>query len=63
MHVLEKAIGSAHPNRENIFKSFINSYTKTMKNQLSEKKKGDVEKVLEKLENVRQRGRKRSMVG
>ena len=63
LHVLEKAVASAHPNREAIFKAFIDQYTKTMEDELHERRKGDIQKILDKLENVRQRGRKRSMVG
>ena len=63
LHVLEKAISSAHPNQEEIFASFIESYKSTMAENLPEKKKNEVQKIMDKLENVRMRGRKRSMVG
>jgi len=63
LHVLEKAISSAHPNQEEIFVSFIEAYKSTMSENLPEKKKNEVQKIMDKLENVRQRGRKRSMVG
>ena len=62
LHVLEKALDSAHPGRA-IFAPFLESYKKVMNELLPEKKKVEVQKVIDKLENVRQRGRKRSMVG
>ena len=62
LHVLEKALNSAHPDK-NIFDSFLKKYTEVLKELLPEKKKCEVQRVLDKLENVRQRGRKRSMVG
>ncbi|GCC23284.1 EKC/KEOPS complex subunit TP53RK [Chiloscyllium punctatum] len=54
LYVLEKAFLSSHPNTENVFKVFLKSYSTTSK------KSGP---VLKKLDEVRQRGRKRSMVG
>ncbi|XP_063281684.1 EKC/KEOPS complex subunit TP53RK [Pelobates fuscus] len=54
LYVLEKAFLSTHPNTEKIFKALLKSYTSTSK------KSGP---VIKKLDEVRLRGRKRSMVG
>ena len=54
LYVLERAFLSSHPNTENIFKVVLDSY-KTACNQAGV--------VLAKFEDVRQRGRKRLMVG
>ena len=52
--MLEKAFLSTHPNTETVFEAFLKSYSTS-----SRKSKP----VLKKLDEVRLRGRKRSMVG
>ncbi|XP_003787723.1 TP53-regulating kinase [Otolemur garnettii] len=54
LYVLEKAFLSTHPNTETVFEAFLKSYS------VSSKK---AKPVLKKLDEVRLRGRKRSMVG
>uniref|UniRef100_A0A8C9PBK2 non-specific serine/threonine protein kinase n=1 Tax=Spermophilus dauricus TaxID=99837 RepID=A0A8C9PBK2_SPEDA len=54
LYVLEKAFLSTHPNTEAVFEAFLKSYS-----TFSKKSKP----VLKKLNEVRLRGRKRSMVG
>ncbi|XP_029417894.1 LOW QUALITY PROTEIN: EKC/KEOPS complex subunit TP53RK-like [Nannospalax galili] len=54
LYVLEKAFLSTHPNTEAVFEAFLKSYS------TSSRKPGP---VLKKLDEVRLRGRKRSMVG
>ncbi|KAF7469647.1 Hypothetical predicted protein [Marmota monax] len=54
LYVLEKAFLSTHPNTEAVFEAFLKSYS-----TFSKKSKP----VLKKLDEVRLRGRKRSMVG
>ncbi|KAG7493620.1 TP53-regulating kinase [Solea senegalensis] len=54
LYVLEKAFLSTHPNTEALFQKLLKSYT------LSSKKSSA---VIKKLDEVRLRGRKRSMVG
>jgi len=54
LYVLERAFGSTHPRAESLFKEVLNAYGKSFKG-------ADV--VLKKLEEVRMRGRKRSMLG
>ncbi|XP_004586141.2 Na(+)/dicarboxylate cotransporter 3 isoform X4 [Ochotona princeps] len=54
LYVLEKAFLSTHPNTEAVFNAFLKSYS------ASSRKAGP---VLRKLDEVRLRGRKRSMVG
>lgn len=54
LYVLEKAFLSTHPHTETVFEAFLKSYG------ASSKKSGP---VLKKLDEVRLRGRKRSMVG
>ncbi|MEE6510352.1 hypothetical protein FKM82_029993 [Ascaphus truei] len=54
LYVLEKAFLSTHPNTEDVFKALLRSYSGTSK------KSGP---VIKKLDEVRLRGRKRSMVG
>ncbi|XP_075071399.1 EKC/KEOPS complex subunit TP53RK [Mixophyes fleayi] len=54
LYVLEKAFLSTHPNTEDVFKALLKSYA------AASKKSGP---VIKKLEDVRLRGRKRSMVG
>ncbi|OCT55546.1 hypothetical protein XELAEV_18001108mg, partial [Xenopus laevis] len=54
LYVLEKAFLSTHPNTEETFRLLLQSYSSTSK------KSGP---VIKKLDEVRLRGRKRSMVG
>ena len=54
LYVLERAFLSTHPNTEELFKSLLASYKKTAKK---------AQEVLNKLDEVRLRGRKRTMVG
>ncbi|GFS29357.1 hypothetical protein NPIL_586381 [Nephila pilipes] len=55
LYVLQRAISSSHPNCSEFFDAIISQYMKVLDNQASV--------VADKLEEVRQRGRKRSMVG
>ncbi|XP_077386472.1 EKC/KEOPS complex subunit TP53RK-like [Festucalex cinctus] len=54
LYVLEKAFLSTHPNTETLFETLLKSYTTSSKKS---------EAVIKKLDEVRLRGRKRSMVG
>ena len=54
LYVLERAFGSTHPRAECLFRELLDAYKSTFK---------QAPVVLKKLEDVRQRGRKRSMVG
>ncbi|XP_055964406.1 EKC/KEOPS complex subunit TP53RK [Sorex fumeus] len=54
LYVLEKAFLSTHPNTETLFEAFLKSYAAASKKS---------QPVLKKLDEVRLRGRKRSMVG
>ncbi|KAM9365624.1 EKC/KEOPS complex subunit TP53RK [Pholidichthys leucotaenia] len=54
LYVLEKAFLSTHPNTEPLFEKLLNSYTVSSKKSSA---------VIKKLDEVRLRGRKRSMVG
>ena len=54
LYVLERAFLSTHPNSEKVFAGVLEAYQATFK---------DASKVLSKLNIVRQRGRKRQMVG
>ncbi|XP_049636474.1 EKC/KEOPS complex subunit TP53RK [Suncus etruscus] len=54
LYVLEKAFLSTHPNTETVFKAILKSYSAASKK---------ANPVLKKLDEVRLRGRKRSMVG
>lgn len=54
LYVLERAFGSTHPRAESLFKEVLSAYRESFKG-------GNV--VLKKLEDVRMRGRKRSMLG
>uniref|UniRef100_A0A1B6M2S2 non-specific serine/threonine protein kinase n=2 Tax=Graphocephala atropunctata TaxID=36148 RepID=A0A1B6M2S2_9HEMI len=56
LYVLERALISTHKNADEIFKLILETYTKIYK-------KGGCPEVLSKLEEVRARGRKRTMVG
>lgn len=54
LYVLERAFGSTHPRAEGLFREVLRVYGESCKG-------GKV--VLKRLEDVRQRGRKRSMIG
>ncbi|EEB05368.1 BUD32 protein kinase [Schizosaccharomyces japonicus yFS275] len=54
LYVLERALASTHPNSEQLFSLTLESYSKSWKASKS---------VLRRFEDVRMRGRKRSMVG
>ncbi|KAJ8260096.1 hypothetical protein GJAV_G00177000 [Gymnothorax javanicus] len=54
LYVLEKAFLSTHPNTEDMFEALLDSYSVSSKKSQS---------VIKKLDEVRLRGRKRSMVG
>lgn len=54
LYVLERAFASTHPRAEKLFSTLLESYKNTFKKAPS---------VLTKLEDVRMRGRKRSMLG
>ncbi|RDW82166.1 serine kinase bud32 [Coleophoma cylindrospora] len=54
LYVLERAFGSTHPRAESLFKEVLVAYGKSFKGAAV---------VLKKLEDVRMRGRKRSMLG
>lgn len=54
LYVLERAFGSTHPRAEGLFKEVLAGYGKSFKGAAI---------VLKKLEDVRMRGRKRSMLG
>ncbi|CAL8340334.1 unnamed protein product [Lota lota] len=54
LYVLEKAFLSTHPNTEALFQKLLESYTASSKKSSA---------VIKKLDEVRLRGRKRSMVG
>jgi len=59
LYVLERALISTHPNTEFMFNAVINSYKQEMK---ADRKK-ECEEVIRKFEEIRMRGRKRTMVG
>ncbi len=54
LYVLERAFGSTHPRAEGLFKVVLDAYGRSWKGGSA---------VLKKLEDVRMRGRKRSMLG
>lgn len=54
LYVLERAFGSTHPRAEGLFKEVLNAYGTSYKG---------AQVVLKKLEDVRMRGRKKSMLG
>lgn len=54
LYVLERAFGSTHPRAESLFTEALSAYGKSFKG---------ANVVLKKLEEVRMRGRKRSMIG
>lgn len=54
LYVLEKAFLSSHPNTESVFQVILTSYSSASKKSAP---------VIKKLDEVKQRGRKRSMVG
>lgn len=54
LYVLERAFGSTHPRAECLFSDLLDAYRESFKQAPT---------VLKKLEDVRMRGRKRSMLG
>jgi TP53 regulating kinase-like protein len=54
LYVLERAFGSTHPQAEGLFKEVLGSYGTSFKGATN---------VLRRLEDVRMRGRKKSMIG
>lgn len=58
LYVLERALVSTHPNSEFLFEIILSSYKSTMKDE-----KKESEEILKKFDEVRMRGRKRTMVG
>jgi len=54
LYVLERAFGSTHPRAESLLSEMLTAYGKSFKG---------ANVVLKKLEDVRMRGRKRSMLG
>ena len=54
LYVLERAFLSTHPNTEQLFRTLLDSYSSSSKNSVA---------VIAKLDEVRMRGRKRTMVG
>jgi len=54
LYVLERAFGSTHPQAEGLFKEVLKSYEQSFRRGKT---------VLKRLEDVRQRGRKKSMLG
>ena len=54
LYVLERAFGSTHPQAENLFHEVLKVYGQSYKNAKT---------VLKRLEEVRMRGRKKSMIG
>jgi TP53 regulating kinase-like protein len=54
LYVLERAFGSSHPRTERLFGEVLKGYSESHKGTKS---------TLRKLEEVRMRGRKRSMIG
>ncbi|KAK0061770.1 EKC/KEOPS complex subunit TP53RK [Biomphalaria pfeifferi] len=57
LYVLERAFLSSHPNSQELFNTILNSYQSATKNVKSCKE------IIAKLEEVRMRGRKRTMIG
>lgn len=59
LYVLERALISTHPNTEFMFEEVMNSYKKEMKSG----GKKECDEIIRKFEEIRMRGRKRTMVG
>ena len=57
LYVLERALLSTHPNTEVLFAAVLDSYKEAYGNESA------VKEVIAKFEEVRMRGRKRTMVG
>ena len=55
LYVLERALLSTHPNTEWLFQEICDSYKKSSGSQAGE--------IVKKFEDIRMRGRKRTMVG
>jgi len=59
LYVLERALISTHPNTEFMFDAAISSYKAELKNE----RKKECDEIIRKFEEIRMRGRKRTMVG
>lgn len=59
LYVLERALISTHPNTEFMFEAILDAYKKEMKGD----QKKECDEVVRKFEEIRMRGRKRTMVG
>lgn len=59
LYVLERALISTHPNTEFMFNAAISSYKAEMKTD----RKKECDEIIRKFEEIRMRGRKRTMVG
>ena len=60
LYVLERALLSTHPNSEWMLEQILENYKKAL---LKTKGKGETTEILRKFEDIRMRGRKRTMVG
>ena len=67
LYVLERAFLSTHPNTEPLVKIILDAYAKEFKGETLkgayDKKKKACDEILAKYEEIRMRGRKRTMVG
>ena len=66
LYVLERALISTHPSTEPLFEAILHSYKETYTCSSSQGSRGGVgaaDEVLRKLDEIRLRGRKRTMVG
>ena len=63
LYVLERALLSTHPNTEALFKAILEGYEKETKSSSGGGGRKVCHEVLAKFEDVRMRGRKRTMVG
>lgn len=65
LYVLERALLSTHPSTEPLFEAILHSYKETYTSSSSQGNRGGVaaDEVLRKLDEIRLRGRKRTMVG
>ena len=65
LYVLERALLSTHPSTEPLFEAILRSYKDTYSHSSSRSSRGGAaaDEVLRKLDEIRLRGRKRTMVG
>ena len=66
LYVFERALTSTHPNTEALFELFLKSYesaSEKLKLNVKKRKKEEKETVLERLQKVQKRGRKRLAIG